>query len=325
MILEGCIKQFCTESGNQMSNSFGLLVPCYNAAKFVEEFMQNLSRLDRKFDEVLFYDDASTDNTATIIERFGHKVIRGKQNLGPSSARNILASHCSCTWFHFHDIDDFMRADYVSKVAEAVSAFQPDVILCNVEWLNEKKDEVEISWMYSNKEMNEHPLSYTITHPIGGINGLYRKDAFSAIGGFDEKFRLWEDSDLHVRLAANSAKFYVIEEVLSYSVRYSDSLSVDQRKAWLSRLNLLQLYAKRYKDRNAQYSIGLEGQKAAIALVSYGCLNEAKSALQLSEACNVPVPVSNSKLWRILKPLPNAFRIALRLFQLRVVLKRVEF
>jgi len=302
-----------------MNDTFSLLVPCYNAEKYIPTFIENIEKQERKFDEIIFYDDASTDNTADILIKSGYNVIRGMENKGPSFARNKLAEKTFCEWFHFHDIDDLLDPHYLEKTSALVGD-QIDVILCNVNWYDSTKQNIVLKWEYSDKKIKETPLNYTISNPIGGINGLYRKKAFQAIKGFNTEIKLWEDADLHVRLAANNTKLCVLEEPLSFAIRHSQSLSSNQRAAWLTRGQLLRNYFNSYCSLSTQKCIGFEAQKAASQLMIYNEIKAAKDALKLSEQCGLKVPLSKNIIWKTLKTiLPRQLRIHLRIIQLKIV------
>jgi glycosyltransferase involved in cell wall biosynthesis len=301
---------------------YSLLVPCYNSEKFIDGFLANISNLNKAFDEVLFYDDASTDNTVSVLQAKGCTVIKGETNRGPGFARNTLASAAKGDWFHFHDIDDFLDPDYLVKTVAVAQTGNYDVVLCNVDWYSTDQKNILLSWKYSNEQINQSPVSYTIGHPIGGINGLYRKEKFTAAGGFDTSLRIWEDADLHVRLAGAGTRFYVIEEVLSISIRYSNSASADQTSGWLTRLTLLKTYQKHYTDKNVLRTIGKQAQLTASKLILSRRYPDAKSALRLSELCGLKVPDSKSPVWGVINAiLPAWLRINLRMTQLKIAFK----
>ncbi|PTR01278.1 glycosyl transferase family 2 [Mucilaginibacter yixingensis] len=298
---------------------FSLLVPCYNAECFIEGFLRNISELILPFDEILFYDDASTDNTTDILSSKGYKVIKGNSNRGPGYARNVLAEHASGDYLHFHDIDDLLRPDFLEKSYEILQQTEYDVILCNVDWYDSNLEKIILSWKYSNRELNNNPLPYIISHPVGGINGLYRRSVFLNTGGFNTNLRIWEDADMHVKLASKAGvTFKVIEEVLSLSVRYSTSLSSNQSLGWVTRFELLQQYYNNFTDKTVREAIGQQAQITASSLIMCGLLDVAKKALQLSEHCRVKVPQSKNYPWKVLKRiLPARVRIGLRMLQLR--------
>lgn len=304
--------------------SYAILVPCYNAELFIKGFLENLAQQILPFDEVIFYDDASTDSTYSSLINRGCNVIKGDKNRGPGYARNQLAANCKSQWIHFHDIDDELEPDYLAKVsAIAESQAAVDVVICNVDWHDAASRQVLLSWTYSNNQINENAVAYTIAHPIGGINGLYRKSKFIEAGSFSTEIRIWEDADLHVKLAASNAKFYIIEEVLCRALRYSDSASANQHNGWLTRLDLLTAYAKNFKGKTEQIEIGRQANLAASNFVLIGDPSAAARALRLSESCGVTVPDNRSTLWRILKAiLPAGVRIPLRVFQLRTAFRK---
>ncbi len=299
------------------------MVPCYNAERYIPGFMANLSRLIEPFDEVIFYDDASTDRTCELLEQHGCNIIRGKENRGAGYARNKLAENTSCGWFHFHDIDDGLMPEYLFRTAEIARTGDFDVVLCNVDWFDAATRALSLSWTYSNREINIDPVAYTISHPIGGINGLYRKKVFEESGGFHTGIRTWEDADLHVKLAAKEARFYIIEEVLCYSLRYPASASSDQSLSWINRLRLLQDYYLSFTGQQARVETGKQAQVAAANLIMYRQFSAAKKAFELSERCGVKVPDNNSVAWGYLKnSLPRRWRIGLRLFQLSIAFRK---
>lgn len=302
---------------------YALLVPCYNAEKFIDSFLSNINKLTKPFDETIFYDDASTDNTYQLLKSKGCTVVKGDINRGPGYARNKLAEITTCEWFHFHDIDDGLKPDYLAKTAAITQTNKADVVLCNVNWYDAHSHKTVINWEYSNILINQNPITYTIAHPIGGINGLYRKSKFMETGGFNTQIRIWEDADLHIRLATRGATFYIIEEVLSYSWRYEQSASTNQALGWLTRLNLLQEYATFLNDEPFLTQIGKQAQLTASKLILSQQYDAAKAAFQLSETCKVQIPDNHSKVWKILKTLlPAALRIELRLLQLKLAFNR---
>ncbi|WP_460680163.1 glycosyltransferase family 2 protein [Mucilaginibacter koreensis] len=306
-------------------NTYALLVPCYNAEAYIETFLQNLSALSVPFNEVLFYDDASTDHTAELLSSKGFKVIRGEVNRGPGYARNRLAEAATCSYIHFHDIDDEIVPDYISKVSAIANAGKYDVILCNVYWIDAVTRQPVLSWHYSNEQIQTLPLAYVIEHPIGGINGLYKRDVFLQAGGFDENYRIWEDADMHVRLAEHGARFCVIEEVLSVSLRYSHSGSTNQKQGWLNRLQLLLQYESRFNHPLVRKAIGREAQRTAGSFIMSKNDDAAACAMRLSERCSVPVPSSQNMAWRVLKAvLPPVLRINIRLLHLKLAFRKVR-
>ncbi|WP_443938119.1 glycosyltransferase family 2 protein [Pedobacter sp. MW01-1-1] len=307
-----------------LNHCYSLLVPCYNAEAYLDAFIENIEALEKPFDEVIFYDDASSDNTYEQLKSKGYQVIKGLENKGPAYARNQLIRIAQGDFIHFHDIDDGLHASYLVETATVLENNQQlDVVLCNVKWYDAATKKPVLSWEYSQQEINKIPLVYTISHPIGGINGLYKKEVLIAIGGFNEQLRIWEDADLHVRLAHFGAKFQVIEKELSYAYRYADSASSNQNLAWKIRFNLLRQYANTYSNNEVQFAIGAEAQKVASSFILMKEFQLAKEAFQLSENCKLKVPFKSSLFWKIYKfILPRSWRIKFRMFHLKKAFKK---
>ena len=276
-----------------------LLIPCHNAAGHLPRLWETVRTQTLPFDEIICYDDASTDHTAEVALSLGARVIRGEKNSGPAHGRNRLWRAAQGEWVHFHDADDLLDPTYHAKVAARVSG-AVDVIICNALWLREDTRTREQEWRYSEAELRVAPASYLLTHPVGGINGYYRRTALERIGGFDEQLKVWEDADLHIRLAISGARFAVVEEALVIALRRGDSLSAEMKRNWRNRLQALRHYAKTLPiDCRAALLIALES--AARALLKVGDPAGAREAIALSRSLGGDPPTSAHPLIRLCK------------------------
>ena len=283
-----------------MTPAITLLVPCYNAAAFLPRLWETVRAQTRPFDELLCYDDASTDNTAAVARSLGATVICGERNAGPGFARNQLWRAARGEWVHFHDPDDLLRPDFLEKMS-ARAGRDTDVVICNAEWQNEGDRRTFLSWRYSEAELRAEPAAYLLSHPVGGINGFYRRTALEKIGGFNPQLRVWEDADLHVRLALSSARFAVVEEPLVIALRREDSLSAPPTQNWLNRLAALEGYAQLHATPAFSRALASEAERAASAFAQLRENAHAKRALSLCHRLGVQPPTSHQLLIRVLK------------------------
>ncbi|BAU13884.1 family 2 glycosyl transferase [Leptolyngbya sp. NIES-3755] len=276
-----------------------LLIPCHNAAQYLPRLWETIRSQTVPFDEILCYDDGSTDNTAEIAEQFGATVIRSEVCRGAAFARNRLAEAATCSWIHFHDADDTLHPEFL---AQTQARIQPeiDVIVSNVDWIDETTQEILIPRRYSQQALEENALAATLTNPIGVIGCLYRKAVFLSIAGFDPSFQCWEDADLHIRFAAAGAKFSVVETVLAYSLRHDRGLSRDQLACTKCRLQLLQNYAEQFGSLHRL--IAEEAERVAVyLLIQKHDRQTAQQAVQLCLSLGQHPPTTQNPILKLLK------------------------
>lgn len=102
-----------------MIEGISLLVPCYNAENYIKQFLQRVNKLNGHFDEILFFDDGSTDRTNDILKELDCIFFTGEINKGPGYARNELAKKSNFKYIHFHDVDDDFDVDFVIDVKKS--------------------------------------------------------------------------------------------------------------------------------------------------------------------------------------------------------------
>ncbi len=280
-------------------NSCSLLIPCHNAAHYLPRLWKTVEAQTVPFDEIICYDDGSTDNTVQVAQSLGAKVIQSEKCQGAAHARNQLAKAATSDWIHFHDADDILHPEYLEKSKNQITN-QVDVIVCHADWIDEQTHRLIIPRRYQQQELGENPLKSTLVNPIGVISVLCRREMFLATGGFDESYACWEDGDLHVRLAANGARFTVVEEVLAYSLRHDRGLSRNQLECKHCRFKLLQEYARKF-DPSLQGFIAAEAEKLARGLLREGDYETAQKAIKLCQKIGGNPPQTHNLFMNTLK------------------------
>jgi glycosyltransferase involved in cell wall biosynthesis len=193
-----------------MMPKIALCIPAYNAAQFLPRLIASAHAQSSPFDEVLVYDDASTDDTAAVCEGLGVRLIRGITNLGPSVGKNALLNLISADWVHFHDADDVLSPDFVRTAKLRILEEKCDVLLMNYQQIHGETGHMLSRSNFELTSVCEDPVQYCLSHTINA-GGVYRVDFVRRSGGFDIEpaARYNEDRAYHLRLATSGARFAV--------------------------------------------------------------------------------------------------------------------
>lgn len=280
--------------------SFSLLVPCYNAAPYLPSLAASLRAMTVPFDHVLCYDDGSTDDTADVARSLGLQILSPNPNGGVSRARNRLAEAASTEWIHFQDADDSLHPEFLARLAPLASA-DADVVSCDADWINERDHSLQITWRYDADQLARDAAAHLLARPMSLNNTLLRRESWLAVGGCDERLAMWEDADVHFRLALSGARWRHRPEVLTQALRRADSFSHDYRRNWRCRLQSLAGYARLPQAARLRHAVAAEAETCAANLVDLGDLPAAEEALRLAVSLGRDAPTTNSFALRVAK------------------------
>lgn len=171
-----------------------IVIPAYNAAKYISDAIQSVLQQDYRPIEVIVVDDGSTDNTREIIESIAAPEVSYyyKENGGASSARNYGIERANGEYIRFVDADDILLPGSLSGQMQHA--------------LTLKENEISIGYELNNKGIKCKPLIYPMAAYAPWL-ALYPKQALVSVSGFDEQLKVSEDVELCINLKAHGYSF----------------------------------------------------------------------------------------------------------------------
>lgn len=118
---------------NSSSVDISILMPVYNVGDYLEASINSILNQMNKESELIIVNDASTDNSITVLEKYNHipniQIIHSEVNHGIASTRNILLSYATKSYVWFVDSDDLLCKDAFEKVAGVLSRTCVDILI----------------------------------------------------------------------------------------------------------------------------------------------------------------------------------------------------
>jgi len=208
--------------GEGDSPRISVVIPCYNAAKYVGAAIQSVLDQDHDNFEILVTDDGSSDDSAAVIQAFGDRVdYVWQENGGICAARNNSLRRVTGEYVAFLDADDLWTSDSLPVRLNHLRRHEDiDFVFGAVEAF--------LSEDVSQEEAAKSRLPEVQTGRLAG-SVLCRADSFFRVGYFDESLRLGETFDWLLRAKDSGLKEQEINHVVLLR-RVHDTNTVKQDK-----------------------------------------------------------------------------------------------
>ncbi|MBE9224359.1 glycosyltransferase family 2 protein [Phormidium sp. LEGE 05292] len=181
--------------------TISLIVPVLNGGENFRQCLQSVSKVAEKLSEIIVIDDGSTDDSGKLAAELGAKVITFPAPGGPARARNKGAEVARGDILFFIDADVTLTVETIDRLITAFS-HSP-----NLDALIGSYDDSPGASNFLSQYKNlfhhyTHQTSSEEASTFWGACGAVRRDAFWAVGGFDERYRYpsVEDIELGYRL-----------------------------------------------------------------------------------------------------------------------------
>jgi len=211
-----------------VSSEVAVVIPAYQAEDKLEAAVRSVQAQTLAAVELLVVDDGSQDRTTEVARQLGARCIR-QENAGPGAARNAGVRATTAPFVAFLDADDWFAPEKLARQLDLLRDSR-SVACCTDAWV------VRGPTVTGRKNAAlKVPPTLTldrllIGNPVVCSSVMVRREAFDAVGGFDENRALiaTEDYDLWLRLADAMPLVYLDEPLTFYAV-HEDSLSDNRR------------------------------------------------------------------------------------------------
>ena len=246
-----------------------VVLALYNGGELTRLALDSVVGQSRSPRELVIVNDGSTDGSQELVSKYA-KAYRGpvtitvvnKENGGQGSARNLGASRAKTEYVAFIDQDDTWPTDHLEVLLESFDR-RPD-----------------LGWVYSDfcqidadgRMLRRGYLGGTgYTAPASSIFAMLAQDlmmlpsaalmrtrAFAATGGFDTRFRGYEDDDLFLRMFYAGWSFrYEPRPVTNYRIHADNS---SRQSTFLhSRLRFFNKYQDEFFPPGSEYHEDFRG------------------------------------------------------------------
>jgi cellulose synthase/poly-beta-1,6-N-acetylglucosamine synthase-like glycosyltransferase len=233
-----------SQLNNISKMKISLLVACYNEEQSLRKSIRSCLNQTRKFDEMIYVDDSSTDKTPAILKSFAEhhrytnliKAVRTPRNTGnKSSAQEFGLQFITGEIFVVTDADTFLDKHFVEEIeksfinnphAAAVSGY---VRSLPYNWLTLCRS-FEYTIGQKVHKQAEYFMRYIFVIP--GAASAFRSDIFRAHISFDHD-TITEDLDFTYKLHEQSFDIFYNPKAVIYTQDPIDLKNyINQMRRW---------------------------------------------------------------------------------------------
>jgi glycosyltransferase involved in cell wall biosynthesis len=210
--------------------SITIVVPCFNAAPFIESCLDSLRAQHYPALQVIIADGGSTDGTLALLEK--HRdlitVLIPGPDRGQSHAINKGLERATGTLFNWLNADDVLPPGALSALARAYSEHPAASYIAGYMGIIDVKGNLsEINTPPKHLQgarISPHDLLSCLANLKTGpqIGALMRTDLVKSVNGTDETLHYVMDVDLLLRIHAK-AEAYALNELTIYYRRHPDA------------------------------------------------------------------------------------------------------
>jgi glycosyltransferase involved in cell wall biosynthesis len=220
-----------------MTPEVSVVVPTYNRAGWIEASVASVLAQDGVEFEVVVVDDGSTDDTLVRLAgvRDPRVTVVAAAHGGVGAARNAGLAVARGTYVAFHDSDDEALPGRLARPVGVLRA-RPELglVIQNGRFLPTEGEPGGAPEPWIKPAVTHALVGRTIgvaevfRWNLGQLQGMcFRRTALDAVGPFDPRFRILDDLDLVLRVAARFPAVFIDEEAFVYR-RHAGGIARDR-------------------------------------------------------------------------------------------------
>ncbi len=203
-----------------------IIVNCHNGQKYLSKCIKSILNQSYKNWELVFWDNASTDDSKNILKKFKDKRIKYfKSNKFTNlyDARNQAINKTKGEFISFLDTDDWWVKDKLSTQLELINVNKKiNFIYSNLYLYNDKTRKREL-YFKNKKPSGLITQSLLDDYKVGILTVMMRKKLFNK-KKFNKSYNIIGDFDFFINLSIKE-NFYCVQKPLAYHRRHDTNFS----------------------------------------------------------------------------------------------------
>lgn len=218
-------------------NKVSIIIPVYNAEKFIGKTIESVLNQTYKNWEILIFNDKSKDNSLKIIKKYSEKdkrikVVDSKENVGVVAVRNKLTEIATGEFIAFLDADDYWKQNKLEKQIKFM--LKNNALISCTEYTRVTEDEKEINDIiikeiitYEDMLKNNYLGCLTVIYNANKLGKRYFKEREK-----NEDYVLW------LEIVKETKIIFGLKENLAFYRVLNNSRSSNKIKAAKDRWNV---------------------------------------------------------------------------------------
>lgn len=208
--------------------TFSVITPVYNGETYIEETILSVLKSCQEVNfEYIVINDGSTDNTATVIEKFSDKIkIISQNNEGESKSVNVGIETSRGEYLIVVSADDPLLGPEIFRGVEELFKAKPNLVAIYPDWriIDEHGQLLEI------KRVPDYSIEDFLgkNYVLPGPGTIFRREAAIKIGGRRSIWKFVGDYDFWLRLS-DEGFFIHRNQVLGQWRHHPRSTSISAR------------------------------------------------------------------------------------------------
>ncbi len=208
-----------------------VLMSVYNGGQYLKAAIESILKQTFADFEFLIVDDASSDQSAQIIQSYQDsriRLVRNESNLGQTRCLNKGLSLASGRYIARIDADDFAFPTWLEKNFDFLHAHPWCAVVSSQAVVIDSKNKIQ-KLLYVPSVYEEMVLRSLMATPLNHVGAVYKTDVIISLGGYDENFKIAADFELWSKLIRCGIRLACTKEALVAVRAHEKSLSAIER------------------------------------------------------------------------------------------------
>jgi glycosyltransferase involved in cell wall biosynthesis len=208
---------------------FSIVITCFNQAGFIKDAVDSALAQENPDREVIVVDDASTDDSRTLLASYGDRILCSNlpRNMSAPTARNVGASISKGDILVFLDGDDILMPWALNIYGRVLDQKDAQVIIGNMQWFvgTAPREKAEKGCDRIAVVCYESSLDKDRRQRLSASSFVIRRRAFEQIGGWTPDIFPCDDFDFLVKVAGAGRLAIILKpETVYYRVHSNNTI-----------------------------------------------------------------------------------------------------